>query len=233
MSFAYKRQLEAVRSAVLDKGDTKFKTPTAEEARKSASGLMSRQVEEVYEASAESSDMGLGLTMTEALSQYRPKARPEPEPLDSVRPKSRFDNYEDTDGFNRITKKLVSRGLPEHIAKAFAINMKDESGINSSINEKNPLVKGSRGGYGLYQLTGSRRKAYEMYADKIGADYGSEDAQLDFLMMELQGAEKGAWAKIKSATDVSSAAVSIVNNFLRPAEKHRRSRASRYSSLGY
>ncbi len=49
---------------------------------------------------------------------------------------------------------------------AFVMNFKDESGLDPGINEANPIVPGSRGGYGLYQLTGPRRKAYEAFAQQ-------------------------------------------------------------------
>ena len=62
-----------------------------------------------------------------------------------------------------MVNRLMERGLPQHVAEAFAMNMQDESGFDPGINEINPTVKGSRG-YGLYQLTGPRRRAYETFA---------------------------------------------------------------------
>ena len=37
----------------------------------------------------------------------------------------------------------------EHVADGFVMNFKDESGLNPGINEQNPIVPGSRGGFGL------------------------------------------------------------------------------------
>src|SRR5690606_17812418 len=99
-------------------------------------------------------------------------------------------------------------------------------------NEAQPLVPGSRGGYGLYQLTGPRRRAYEQFAAERGVPPSDIDAQLDFLMYELQGPESRAAQSILSAPDTASAAVAIVNDFLRPAPEHRQRRANAYMALG-
>lgn len=129
-----------------------------------------------------------------------------------------------------IRSGLVSRGLPEHIAQGFVMNMQDESNLNPGINEANPIVPGSRGGFGLNQWTGPRRRAYEAFAAERGTPLDDIDTQLDFTMMELQGPESRAAQSILAAEDAGSAAAAIVNNFLRPAEQHRASREKRYLS---
>ena len=128
----------------------------------------------------------------------------------------------------QLVAGLVQRGMPLHIAQGFVTNFKDESGLNPGINEIAPLVPGSRGGYGLYQLTGPRRRQYEAWAAEKGFDLADPNAQLDFLMLELNTTEKAAWDKIQRAGTSGEAAAAIVNSFLRPAESHRASRASRY-----
>src|SRR5690606_30451444 len=130
-----------------------------------------------------------------------------------------------------IRQGLIARGLPEHVADAFIVNFQDESGLNPGINERNPIVPGSRGGFGLYQLTGPRRRQYEAFAAERGLPLDSVDAQLDFLMLEGSTTEKEAFDKILSSPDTATAAQNIVNSFLRPAPEHRRSRASRYARL--
>jgi len=139
----------------------------------------------------------------------------------------------ESEAADRLQSKLVARGMPEHIAKGFVMNFMDESGLSSTVNEKNPTVKGSRGGFGLYQLTGPRRKAYEAYAERQGIDTSDpvqqEDAQLSFLMEELNGPEKNAWSNIQTATDAGTAAAFIARDFLRPAEEHLNARVNRYT----
>ncbi|WP_449043722.1 phage tail tip lysozyme [Paracoccus versutus] len=127
-----------------------------------------------------------------------------------------------------IRQGLVERGLPEHIADAFVLNFQDESGLNPGINEKNPVVPGSRGGFGLAQWTGPRRRQLEAFAAQRGTPVSDLNTQLDFLMTELQGPESRAAQSILSAQDTPTAAAAIVNNFLRPAEEHRARREAAY-----
>lgn len=131
-----------------------------------------------------------------------------------------------------IRSGLLARGMPAHVADAFIVNMQDESGLNPGINEAAPIVPGSRGGFGLYQLTGPRRRDYEAFAASRGVDPADVDAQLDWLMHELEGPEARAAEAIFSAQDTPSAAVAILNKFLRPAEEHRRKREARYWGIG-
>lgn len=128
-----------------------------------------------------------------------------------------------------IREGLIQRGLPAHVADAFVMNFKDESGLDPAINEKAPVVPGSRGGFGLAQWTGPRRKALENYAAAAGKPVGDLNTQLDFLMMELQGPEAGAAREIMAAGDTGSAASAIVNKFLRPAPEHAAARTAAYT----
>lgn len=123
---------------------------------------------------------------------------------------------------------LTKRGLPPHVAEAFAWNARDESRMDPGINEIAPLVPGSRGGFGLMQWTGPRRKALEAFAAERGVPVADPDLQMDFLMMELQGPEAGAAKAIFGAPDSKTAAAAIVNKFLRPAEVNRAKRESAY-----
>lgn len=123
---------------------------------------------------------------------------------------------------------LIQRGLPPHIAQGFVVNALDESGLNPGINEIAPLVPGSRGGYGLMQWTGPRRRALEAYAQQQGGSISDPGVQMDFLLHELQGPERGAWNAIQRAGTAEDAAAAIVNRFLRPAESHRARRELKY-----
>jgi len=131
-----------------------------------------------------------------------------------------------------IKAGLVERGIPEHVADGFIMNFKDESGLNPGINEKNPTVAGSRGGYGLYQLTGPRRDAYEAFAANRGVAPSDTNAQLDFLVSELKGPEANAAKSIFAAPDAGSAAAAIAKNFLRPNAKSLAERVAKYTSGG-
>jgi len=130
----------------------------------------------------------------------------------------------------KIRAGLLDRGIPEHVADGFVVNMIDESGLKPGINERNPIVEGSRGGFGLYQLTGPRRTAYEAFAKDRGVALDDIDAQLDFLVQELRGSESQAAKSIFKTSTREEAAAAIVNDFLRPSEKYRKQRAQKYLS---
>ena len=156
------------------------------------------------------------------------------QPRDPMAPQSIADDAmvsigrEPTNPAGAIRAGLIQRGMPEHIADAFIMNMQDESGLRTDINERNPIVPGSRGGFGLAQWTGPRRRALEAFAAERGVPVSDKNLQLDFLMQELQGPEARAGQRIMSAQDTPTAAAAILNDFLRPAEQHRAEREARY-----
>jgi hypothetical protein len=171
-------------------------------------------------ASRETSTTGAGVDMS-PISNSSSGGTP--------RPRSRS-GVGDSTYAEEIRQGLVGRGMPDHIARGFVMNFRDESGLNPDINEAEPLVEGSRGGFGLYQLTGPRRKAYEAMADERGVPYGDTDAQLDWLMIEYNGSESSAAERINATETPGGAAAAIVQYFLRPSPEHVTSRTAKYLS---
>ncbi len=127
-----------------------------------------------------------------------------------------------------VVSGLVQRGLAPHLAEGFANNFQDESGFDPGINETSPLVPGSRGGFGLSQWTGPRRRALEQFAESRGVSVSDPDMQLDFLMHELEGPERLAYDAMKRTSSPEQASAVILNRFLRPAENHRARREAKY-----
>ena len=132
------------------------------------------------------------------------------------------------DNASVIRSGLIERGLPEYIADGFVMNFQDESGLDPGINEISPTVPGSRGGFGLAQWTGPRRRQLEAFAQSRGAPPSDINTQLDFLVSELGGSESRAAQSILSTKNSGQAATAIVNDFLRPAEENRARRVARY-----
>lgn len=168
-----------------------------------------------------------GLGGTGGVSQGATVASPTVAPVQNVAPAS----IPQSADAGVIRQGLIDRGLPSHVADAFVVNFQDESGLNPGINEAAPIVPGSRGGFGLYQLTGPRRTAYEAYAKERGVSPDNVDAQLDWLKYELDGPEAKAAGTILSAPDTATAAQAIVKNFLRPAPEHQQRRSAAYAGL--
>tara|TARA_R110000737_G_scaffold64473_7_gene92223 strand:- start:3837 stop:4559 length:723 start_codon:yes stop_codon:yes gene_type:complete len=230
--FAYQQNLEAARKALLDRGSRSQVPDASQQVVAQKEGLMRPRAQPKPEASGLAQGMGMALmesfqSKEEDLADAE-KARAAPTatqmggsgPDASGRPTAR--------GTDDIYDGLVARGLPKHVAKGFVLNFQDESGMDSGINEANPLVKGSRGGFGLYQLTGPRRVEYEDFAASKGVAPSNVDAQLDFLVMELNNKEKSAGDAIMATNNAGEAAAAIVNKFLRPSKQYRENRANKY-----
>jgi len=119
-----------------------------------------------------------------------------------------------------IISGLVARGLPLHVAQGIAANMAAESRLDTRINEQRPLVPGSRGGFGLNQWTGPRRRAIEAAAVARGVPVDDLDFQLDYTLEELNGPEARAFAALQGATTAEEAARIYSEQFLRPGIPH-------------
>ncbi len=222
--FYYKKQLEKARKSALDNVGTKFKNPDSkEQSVKQQEGLMRKSSSGPVEATSVSK--GLGQSLMEAMHKkdLEEEAR---KSLKDIRPQYRGDATTPKGAnVDELRSLMVAKGLPEHVADGFLINFADESGFNPDIQEKNPLVEGSRGGRGLYQLTGPRRKRFE---ELYGENGYTNSNQIDFMIDELHSTEKSAFNKIMKTGNKQDAAVAVLNSFLRPSAKHRKAREARY-----
>lgn len=128
-----------------------------------------------------------------------------------------------------IVSGLVKRGVPRLAAVALAGNASVESGFKADVNEYEPLVEGSRGGFGLWQHTGPRRRQLEAFARSQDRPVDDPDTQMDFVAWELANTEKSAAASIYRAQTPEEAARAVSERFLRPGIPHldRRIQATR------
>lgn len=76
-------------------------------------------------------------------------------------------------------------GISREAAAGVLSNLWAESHVRG-INEANPTVPGSRGGFGWAQWTGLRRVDFEAYAAQHKLDPASDDASYGFLVQELR-----------------------------------------------
>ncbi len=119
-------------------------------------------------------------------------------------------------------------GLTEAQAAGFVGNLDHESGGFKSLQEIDPMVEGSRGGYGYAQWTGPRRRAFESWAAENGLDPSSYEANYGFLKYELTQTPEGKVIdKLRGANDPQTAARIVSETFLRPGIPHMDSRVSR------
>lgn len=89
----------------------------------------------------------------------------------------------------------------------------ESEGLNPTINERNPIVKGSRGGVGWAQWTGPRRRQFEQF---VGDGPMDDEANYNFLLAELKGPEGRVLEEIRRVNDPLRAGRIFTDRFLRP-----------------
>lgn len=109
-------------------------------------------------------------------------------------------------------------------AAAVAGNAGHESGGLTKLQEIKPVVAGSRGGYGWFQWTGPRRRAYEAWCKAQGLDPASDEANYGFLAHELRTSEKKAIPATTKAKTLRDKVIAFEMAFERAGVKHYDSR---------
>ncbi|MCF7985196.1 MAG: hypothetical protein K9L70_12395 [Thiohalocapsa sp.] len=117
-----------------------------------------------------------------------------------------------------VLQYLLQSGVPYTHALGIIPNIQAESGFDPSINEIAPIVPGSRGGFGLFQHTGPRRKALEAYAEQRGVPVSDWQAQIDFALTEPD-TERYLSQQFADPADASRA---FTTQWLRPANAEQR-----------
>lgn len=123
----------------------------------------------------------------------------------------------------RIMADLVADpdlGLTPAQAAGFVGNFAVETGNFKHMQELNPTVKGSRGGWGWAQWTGPRRRQFEKFAMERHLPLDSYEAQYGFLKYELLGPERAALERVKQTSDPYAAALAVMQHYERPGVPH-------------
>lgn len=127
-----------------------------------------------------------------------------------------------TDNAEKIFNFLISKGLNAIQAAGVMGNLQAESNFDPGINETNPAVQGSRGGYGIAQWTGSRRVDLEKAAEAKGVPVNDLAFQLDFMYNESANERKSIdypgvaeWEGLKRQTTVRDAVIYWERNYER------------------
>jgi hypothetical protein len=106
--------------------------------------------------------------------------------------------------------------LQPHHAAGVVGNLATETGWFKNMQEIQPTVAGSRGGYGWAQWTGPRRQQFEAFARDKGLDINSEEANYQFLKQELLTTERPALEQLKQATNYQEASDAFMAGYERP-----------------
>lgn len=145
---------------------------------------------------------------------------------------------------NTITSRLFNDlktdfGLNDVQAAALVGNLVVETGNFRSLQERNPTVAGSRGGYGIAQWTGPRRVAFENWAEQNGFPVDSYEANYGFLKEELTNRQAGTIesigvntiSRLKGIEDLDGASFLVQDYFLRPGIPHQDRREAATKSI--
>lgn len=104
-------------------------------------------------------------------------------------------------------------------AAAIIGNAGHESLGFAKLQEMKPVVKGSRGGYGFFQWTGPRRKAFEAWCAGKGLSPSSDEGNYGFLVHELLTSESKAVNATKKAAGLQAKVIAFENAFERSGVK--------------
>lgn len=112
---------------------------------------------------------------------------------------------------------------PEEAA-AICGNLGHESAGFTALQEINPTVAGSKGGYGWAQWTGPRRRNFEAFCKVLKLSPTSDQANYAFLVEELKTTEKAAIPAVKKAIGLNAMVIAFEMSFERAGVKHYLSR---------
>lgn len=124
-------------------------------------------------------------------------------------------------GFRLVNDLMAELGLTLPQAAAVAGNLGHECVDFEVMQERKPLIPGSKGGYGFCQWTGPRRRNFEAYCKANNLDTDSYEANFGFLKYEITQTPEGkGFANVKTAETVEDATFNVMADFLRPSPAH-------------
>lgn len=103
-------------------------------------------------------------------------------------------------------------------------NLGHETGGFKHLQELNPTVKGSKGGYGWMQWTGPRRKKYEAWCKKQGKNPADDETNYLYLVQETLSDEWKSIQQVRKTTTLKAATETFMLLNLRPGVRHLESR---------
>lgn len=105
-------------------------------------------------------------------------------------------------------KFFISKGWTQAQAAGIVGNLVNESKLNPNAVAKNDAGPG-KDSVGIAQWNTGRLDNLKKYADSKGTPFNDFQTQLEFVHLELNGAEKGVGKKLKEATTVEQATVAM------------------------
>ena len=120
-------------------------------------------------------------------------------------------------------------GLTDFQAAAIAGNLAHETGDFKFMQELDPVVPGSKGGYGFAQWTGPRRKAFMEWSEQNELNPNSYEANLGFLVHEFQTDKyfQKVLQDLEQTNSVEEATKVFSEGYLKPGKPNMDSRIKR------
>lgn len=99
-------------------------------------------------------------------------------------------------------------------------NLGTETGGFTALQEKAPIIKGSRGGYGWMQWTGPRRKKYEAWCKTNNKNPALDETNYEYLILETKTDELHSLVQLRKTKTVEAATETFMKQNLRPGIPH-------------
>ena len=115
---------------------------------------------------------------------------------------------------------MADFGFTDVEAAAVFGNFGHESWGFTAFQELEPVVPGSRGGFGWAMWTGPRRRDFEAYAKRNGLNIRDHLTNYKFLFNELKGPESRAVSAIKKVHGLRAKTTEFEKKFERAGVKH-------------
>lgn len=115
-----------------------------------------------------------------------------------------------------LVKLMAEFGLTDYQAAGLLGNLGFESIGFTTLQEIAPLVEGSRGGFGVAQWTGPRRRNFETWCLRHHLPPASNEANYGFLLHELRGEYASTVKALKGCKTLEAAVFSFGQTYERP-----------------
>lgn len=209
--------------------DGTYTVNKAKEIEEESSSFFSRRKPLTVEEDVQTSELDM---LAEMIAVMRGQAQNDQQVVKSLRPTSRGDMVASEIGTQLMKDLMADFGLTKGAAAGIVGNLDHETGGFKHMQELEPVIKGSKGGWGYAQWTGPRRKEFESWADAEGLDITTYDANYGNLKRELTQTPEGRVIdKLKGVEDPGESAKIFSDMFLRPGVKATDSRVAR--AYGY
>jgi Phage tail lysozyme len=136
---------------------------------------------------------------------------------------------------SRLFDDLLSWGFTPTAAKAHIGNLAHESGDFKTLQEINPLIPGSKGGYGYASWTGPRRRDYMAYCTENRLAPDSYAANVGYMQKEIREGKhvpKDYIKQLNSIPDLAEATRFATDSYFRPGVKAYGSRLKYAQNVG-